>query len=160
MEEPTQPLPSLDIVLNETKVALDRQFEQISSLDVKLGVLLGVSGVILAAILGFLLKDNTDLVTKVLVLCTVALVLISLVLASWGYRIRKYKGPPNPIALREFYLVEEQERTKLAVVDYLCSVYDWNQKRITSKVRYTHFSFVSVFLGAVIIGVTIIYNLL
>jgi len=160
MDKDADFLPSLDVVLSETKVALDRQFEQISSLDLKLGVLLGLSGVILAALLGFPLIRNGDMATRSLLIGAVALVLVSLVFATWGYWIRKYKGTPAPRALRDFYLMEEPERTKLAVTDYVVEVYEWNQKRIASKVKYTHISFVFVFLGALIIGVTILYNLL
>lgn len=160
MEENGEFLPSLDVVLNETKAALDRQFELLSSLDVKLGVLLGLSGVILAALLGFPLIRTGDMATRLFLIAAVVLVLVSLVSAMRGYQVRKYKGPPAPRALRESYLMEEPERTKLAVTDYLSSVYDWNQKRVASKVKCTRISFGFVFSGALIIGVALLYNLL
>jgi hypothetical protein len=153
-------LPSLDVVLSETKAALEDQSERLSSLDTKLGVLLGLSGVILAALLVFPLTYNVDIATRWLLIAAVALILASLLSATWGYWIRKYKAPPSPSALREFYLMEEPQKAKLAVVDYLCSVYDWNQKLLESKVRFTHGSFIFVLLGALIIGVTILLNLL
>ena len=46
-------LLSIDIVFENSKAALNRQFEQSSSLDMKLGMSVGLSGVILAALLGF-----------------------------------------------------------------------------------------------------------
>ncbi len=103
------------------------------------------------------LLPNLDLVLSE---TKAALVLASLLSATWGYRIRKYKAPPSPSALREFYLMEEPQKAKLAVVDYLCSAYDWNQELLEGKVKYTHGSFIFVLLGAVIIGVTILINLL
>lgn len=158
-EERPEPLPSLDVVLSETKAAVDDQSARISALDTKLGVLLGLSGVILAALLGFPLIRDGNVATKHLLLAAVALVLVSLLSATWGYWIRTYRSLPDPRALREFYLTEEQRKTKLAVIDYLSEyVYAWNQRRIATKVICTHVSFVFVFLGAIIIGVVILYN--
>ena len=160
MKQTGEPLPSLDVVLSETKVALDRQFEQISSLDMKLGVLLGLSAVILAALLAFPLIRNGNMTTKWLLIAAVVLILVSLFSATWGYRISKYKGPPAPEVLRESYLMREPEKTKLAVVDYLCSAYDWNQKLLANIIKCFRISFGCAFLGILIIGGTILYNLL
>lgn len=153
-------LPSLDVVLSETKAALEDQTERLSSLDTKLGVLLGLSGFILAALLAFPLAYNVDRPTRWLFIATVVLILASLLSATWGYWIREYKAPPSPSVLREFYLMEEPQKAKLAVVDYLCSVYDWNQRLLAGKVKFAHISFVFVLLGALIIGLTILINLL
>jgi hypothetical protein len=159
-EEKPPPLLSLDTVLSETKTAVDDQSARISSLDTRLGVLLGLSGVILAALLSFPSIRSGDIATKWLLIAAVILILVSLLSATWGYWIRKYKAPPDPVALRTFYLTEEQEKTKLAIIDYLSSVYEWNQPLIEDKVKYTRISFASVLSGTVIIGVTILINLL
>lgn len=156
----TKLLPSLDIVFSEAKSALDFQHVQLSSLDMKLGVLLGLSGVILAALLSFPLIRNGNMVTKGLLIAAAALILVSLVSAALGYWVRKYERAPDPRALREFYLVEQPEVTKMVIVDTLLSVYDRNQNRIARKAERTKISFVFVFLGALIIAVTILYNLL
>ena len=150
------PLFSLDTVLSETKAAVSEQSARISSIDTRLGVLLGLSGVILAALLSFPSIRYGDLATKWLLIAAVVLILVSLLSATWGYWIRKYKAPPDPMALREFYLTEEQEKTKLAIIDYLSSVYGWNQPIIEDKVKYTRISFASVLLGTIIIGVIIV----
>ena len=150
------PLFSLDTVLSETKAAVSEQSARISSIDTRLGVLLGLSGVILAALLSFPSIRYGDLATKWLLIAAVVLILVSLLSATWGYWIRKYKAPPDPMALREFYLTEEQEKTKLAIIDYLSSVYSWNQPIIEDKVKYTRISFASVLLGTIIIGVIIV----
>ncbi len=160
MEEDAELLPSLDIVWSETKAALDRQFEQSSALDMKIGVVLGLSGVILAALLGFPLIRSGDMVTKGLLIAAVALVLVSLLLAAVaGYWIRKFEWAPLPRALREFYLTEQSEVTKLAIVDAQLTAYDWNKKRIVLKARLMHTSFDFILSGALIIGVTLLYNL-
>ncbi|MGD0780505.1 MAG: hypothetical protein ABR954_07000 [Dehalococcoidales bacterium] len=154
----TPPLLSLDTVLSETKAAVDDQSARISSLDTRLGVLLGLSGVILAALLSFPATHCSDSGTKYLLIIAVVLILVSLLSATWGYWMRKYKAPPDPLALREFYLTEEQKKTKLAIIDYLSSVYEWNQPIIENKVKYTRISFASVLIGTIIIGVVIILN--
>ena len=158
--ERQEELPSVDVVLSETKVALDRQFENISSLDMKLGVLLGLSAVILAALLAFPFVRSCDVITRWLLIAAVAFILVSLLSATWGYRISKYKGPPAPRALREFYLMEKPERTKLVVINYLCSAYDWNQEIIANIVTCFQVSFGCVFLGTLIIVVITLVNLL
>jgi len=153
-------LPSLDVVLSETKSAVDDQSARISSLDTKLGVLLGLSGVILAALLSFHPFYWGNIAIKQLLIAAIGLILVSLFSATWGYWIRKYKAPPDPTALRKFYLTEEQEKTKLAIIDYLSSVYEWNQQRLANKVKCTHISFVFVLLAAITIGVTILLNMI
>jgi hypothetical protein len=158
-EQKSPPLLSLDVVLSETKAAVDDQSARISSLDTRLGVLLGLSGVILAALLSFPSIRCVDITTKSLLITAVVLILVSLLSATWGYWIRKYKAPPDPMALREFYLTEEPEKSKLAILDYLSSVYAWNQPIIEGKVKYTRISFGSVLTGTIIIGVTILINM-
>ncbi len=155
-EKYTKSLPSLDVVLSESKTALNNQLEQISSLDTKLGVILGLSGVILVALLAFTSIYYSDVVTKGLFISAVAFILASLLSTAWGYRIRKYKAPPDPSALREFYLMEEPQETKIAIVDYLCSAYDWNQQLLASKVWCLNISFTRVFLSAIIMGVIVL----
>lgn len=152
-------LPSLDVVLSEIKTALADQSELISSSDIKLGVLLGLSGLILAALLGSTSVYYSNMATRVLFILAVALILVSLLSTTWGYWIRKYKALPSPSALREFYLMEEPQKTKLALVDYLCSVYDWNQKRLVSKLRCLKISFICVLLSAIIMGVIVLHIL-
>jgi hypothetical protein len=159
-EAKSPPLLSLDVVLSETKTAVDEQNARISSLDTRLGVLLSLSGVIIAALLSFSSSLYYDIETKRLLAVTVIILFGSLLSATVGYWIRKYKAPPSPTALREFYLTEEQEKTKLAIIDYLASVYEWNQQRIVDKVRCTHISFLLLLLGAIVIGVTLLNNLL
>jgi hypothetical protein len=156
----TPPLLSLDTVLSETKAAVDDQTARISSLDTRLGVLLGLSGVILAALLSFPATHCIYPGTKCLLIIAVILILASLFSATWGYWMRKYKAPPDPMALREFYLTEEQEKTKLALIDYFSDdVYNWNQLIIESKLKCTRVSFISVLIGTVIIGIVIILNM-
>jgi hypothetical protein len=154
------PLMSIDVVLSETKTAIDEQNARISSLDTRLGLLLSLSGVIIAALLGFPhnLGNYYDIVTKWLLAVVVIILFGAIFFATWGYWIRKYKTTPNPAALRK-YLVEEQEKTQLAIIDYLESAYEWNQKRIVSKVRCSHVSFLLLLLGAIITGVTFMINL-
>ena len=153
------PLLSIDVVLSETKTAVDEQNSRISSLDTRLGVLLSLSGVIIAALLSFSSSLYCYVGIKRLLVATVIILFGSLLSATWGYWIRKYKTTPSPTALRK-YLIEEQENTKLAIVDYLTSVYEWNQRRIVGKVRCTHISFLLLLLGAIIIGVTLLINLI
>ncbi len=158
-EEKPPPLFSLDTVLVETKAAVDEQNSRISSLDTRLGVLLSLSGVIIAALLSFALNYSYCIETKALLAVVIIILFSSLLSATWGYWIRKYKTTPSPSALRK-YLVEEQEKTKLAIIDYLTSVYEWNQSRIVDKVRCTHISFLLLLIGAILIGITFLMNLL
>lgn len=160
MVEDAESVPSLDVVFSETKAAVERQFEEISSLDMKLGVLLGLAGVILAALLGFLFGPQYgDLATKGLIITAVVLILVSLLFAALGYRTREYETAPAPEALREFYLKEDQKTTKLVVLDTLGAVYHRNKKRIVTKTKWMNISFIFVFSGALMIGVTLLYNL-
>jgi hypothetical protein len=154
------PLLSLDTVLNETKVAVNEQSARISSIDTRLGVLLGLSGVILAATLSFPITNCVESYTRYLLVIAVGFMLVSIISATLGYWMRRYRVPPEPSILRELYLKEEQEKTKLAVLLYYEErVYPWNQHKIVSKLRCTRVSFTSVLVGTVIIGVVIILNM-
>jgi len=110
MEEHTVSLPSLDVVLSETKAAVDDQSARISSLDTKLGVLLGLSGVILAALLSFPSIRYGNIATKQLLIAAIALLLASLLSATWGYWIRKYKAPPDPMVRGSSTLRKRQKQ--------------------------------------------------
>lgn len=153
-------MPSLDVVLDQTREAVHEQSERISSLDTKLGVLLGLSGVMLAALVSSPSIRSATPPVRIMLIVAVALIFCSLLAAAWGYWIRKYQVAPDPMILRQAYLSEAPEETKLALVDYLATAYVWNQRRIVSKVWCTHISFILLLIGATTIGVTVMVSLL
>ena len=160
MVEDTNSLPSIDIVFESSKAALNRQLEQSSSLDMKLGVSIGLSGVILAALLGFQPLYGYDLVTERLVIVAVLLVVLSLLASACGiFLIGKFQWAPRPEALREFYLSGQTHDTKLAIIDTQIEVYKRNRKHISQKAWFMKTSFFTVLCSAFIIGVAALHNL-
>lgn len=152
--------PSLDIVFMMVRAGLDRQFEQSSSLDTKLGMTIGLSGVILAALLGFQSLNLFNTITTWLVIVAVTLVLLSLLIAACGvFLIGKFQWAPRPETLREFYLTEKSEETKTVIVDTQITVYKQNRRHISLKAQLLKCSFVIVLCSAFLIGISVLYNL-
>jgi hypothetical protein len=97
-------MPSVEIVLEETRRRLDFQFEQLDSLNTKSGIVLGVAGVIFTLLVTSLL-DKTNTVAN-LILAKIALIPIfaSLVVSFVPMYIIKWSRPPNLERLRSHYL--------------------------------------------------------
>ena len=153
-------LSSIDIVFDNSKTALNRQFEQSSSLDMKLGISIGLSGVILAALLGLQGLNAYDMVTTWLIILAVTLVILSLIFAAYGvFLIGKFQWAPRPEALRKFYLTTSARETKLVIIDTQIEVYIKNRNFISRKARMMKLSFYTVLCSAFVIGIAILYNL-
>ena len=152
-------LPSLQIVFEQTEKALDRQFEQVSSLDTKLSILLGAAGIIFAALLSIASTlANVCVSQKVLFGSGTLLILLSLISAALGYRVYRFHRPPNPRVLRTDYIVKEDEETKLSIIDESLSGLDRNQRVIAEKISYIRSAF--FFLGSGIMLLAVAFVLL
>lgn len=156
-------LPSLDIVYEETEKALGVQFEQVSSLDTKLSILLGASGIILAALISgpFLLgSPQVVSVAKVLLTGATVFLMASLGCGIYGYRLFKFERPPNPEALRVHYIAEPPEETKLSIIDTILISYKKNQDMIGKKIRFIGLSFASLSAGVLFLAAGFLYNII
>lgn len=154
-------LPSLDIVYEETEKALGVQFEQVSSLDTKLSILLGAAGITFAALISGRYPLGTPEVAtsaKVLPIVAAVLLVVSLVFGFYGYRLFRFERPPNPETLRLDYIVKQPEETKLSIIDTVVDSYRRNQDMIGKKIRFMKLCFLSLSGGVLFLGASFLYN--
>lgn len=153
-----QQLPSIDLVLDETRKRLDLQFEQINNLDTKASIALAASGVVLAAFLAALQSETISDIRNYLCLTiiVVTLILSALAFAVVGLWIKKYERPPKPERLRDYYIVKDDNYTKLHIIDAGLEAIEYNHSRLVWKIRVIKFSFVTLSIGVAILAVLIL----
>ena len=153
-----QQLPSIDLVLDETRKRLDLQFEQINTLDTKASIALASSGLVLAAFLAALQSENVTEIGNYLCLTiiVIALILSALAFAVVGLWIKKYERPPKPERLRDYYIVKDSDYTKLHIIDISLKAIVNNHARLARKILFIKYSFVSLSIGAAILAVLIL----
>ena len=143
-----QDLPSIDIVLDEARRALDFQFEQLDGLDTKASIVLGIAGVVFTIVLTNLLlvefaaEANLHLAKAALVPISLAFVLS--IVKLW---IKKYKKPPSLERLRSYYIAEDLEKTKLRIIDVYLKAVDDNAKLLNYQVWLVKCSYILLSIG-------------
>lgn len=128
-------LPSIDIVLHEARRKLDFQFEQLDGLDMKSGIIIGVSGVVLALLVTNLLSPSNAIPNDSLLRASLISIFASLVISLVSIIIRKWKRPPNIETLRLKYIVKPTDETKLRIIDISMAAADKNKTQIDMRIR-------------------------
>ena len=145
-------LPSLDITYAAADKRLDLQFEQVNSLDLKASFSLASGIILLGAALGAS-HQSTDTPLKVVVfLVGLTPLVISSALSIVGLWVKRYERPPNPLWLRDHYIVERQEITKLAIIDSVIEAIEVNHQRIRRKILFIRGAYAGLLMGAIIVA--------
>lgn len=150
-----QDLPSIDIVLEETRRKLDFQFNQIDGLVTKAGIVLGAAGIIFTILVTYILGQSSMPPNLLLFTTTLILIFGSLVLSFVPIYIMKWDRPPNLTRLRDHYIVEDVGTTKLDIIDKCLEAIDNNKKLIDKLFRLTKCSYIILLLGLTLLAVWI-----
>ncbi|MGD0794704.1 MAG: hypothetical protein ABR958_03810 [Dehalococcoidales bacterium] len=150
-----QELPSIDIVLDEARRRLDFQFEQLDGLNNKSGILLGVAGVIFTLLVTNLLDKSHTADNLVLAKTALVPIFVSLVMSFVPMYIITWDRPPNLDRLRDYYIVQDTEHSKLNVIDECLRAVDKNQKLLDKLFRLIKYSYILLLIGLALLAIWI-----
>lgn len=154
---------SLDLIYDQVTEKLESQSSNWDRLDDRLRWILGVIGIVFAAALTLRAGGSAGAPIPVpwwVALPAVVAVVVFLV-AAWivwrAYQIGHFNRPPNPVSLRDEYLLSDSRQTKLDIIDSINQAF--NQNLVTIEKKADAFSwafgvsaFATVLLGFAVIG--------
>jgi hypothetical protein len=152
---------SVDLIYDLALREIDLQSRDWEEADARLRWLLGFIGVIFAGVLGVTGNLGArDPAVRLIAGSAVFFLLLAAALAFLAYLPRQFHRPPLIRELRTRYLTRSTAQTKLAIVDQLISVYDFNRGIISHKLavyrRAHHLFLVSLVLLVVAIVVRLV----
>jgi hypothetical protein len=154
-----QPLPSIDVVLEEARRTLDFQFEQLDALDTKSGILLGIAGVVITLLVSASIgkPDLMDsLIAKIVGTFIAVTLFISLILSYWNLRIGKYHKPPELGVLIKDYLSKDSRTTKYKLIGTMQGAVEENEKLLQRRFFLYERSYNILFAGLALLTVSVI----
>lgn len=154
-----QELPSIDIVLDETRRTLDFQFEQLDGLVTKSGIILGIAGVIITLLVSALIGEpelTDSSIVKIVGSFIVVTLFISLFLSYRNLRIGKWKKPPEVDTLVEDYVSKDSHITKCKIIGTMQKAINENEKLFKERLYLYKCSYVTLFVGLVIVAISVI----
>ena len=126
--------PSLGFAFEQVSKQLDLQGDLWDSADRRLQLVLGVTGVVFAVVLGLERPSQAiPVIVGVIGSIALALFLAASSVAVLGYWPREFDRPPKPSTLRDIYLTTAEEQTKLEVLDTMLLAYDANGEELERK---------------------------
>jgi hypothetical protein len=152
MSQPEEKDSSLMIIFTEAERNLDLQFRSIDSLDTKVSLIIGFSGLILAN----LMLKRAALGCYAIHYLTIVCVLLSAVLALAAFFPRRFRADPSPQSLMKKYLEKTADETRRRVLANLARSFKMNQSIIRIKVRLMESSFVSLLAGLVFLSINLL----
>jgi hypothetical protein len=166
--------PSLEIIFEHVKGHVANQNEQIATLDGKASFVLASSSLLTAGVTTFhtdLLEVLPSVTTKLgsvapqflgyaLILGALGLYLWLVWCAYKAYRIRPYRGITDLSQLRDKYLTQNSEDTKLMLLDTTIHAVEINTKTLSNKALWTRRAMLSLVWEAIFIAALIISQLL
>jgi hypothetical protein len=148
-------MPSIDIVLDETRRKLDFQFNQIDGFSTKNGVVLGVAGVIFTILLTYII--NLEKATPDLVIAKIALIpiFLSIILSFITIYIKDWETPPKLLRLRNYYINKNPDETKLNIIDCCIKSIKKNEVYINKIALLIQSSYILLFSGLILLCIWI-----
>lgn len=130
---------TVDILYNEVRETLNRQFESITALNTKLADIMKMSLFMIAVVL---------LTTENSIISGVSLVLLwdAFLISLLGYRNGTYKRDQDPILLREKYITQDTS-LKTHIIDSVIDSYSENKIKIERKAKHIDHSLLFIGLG-------------
>jgi len=134
-------LPSLEVVGDEVRGALEAQERRAESLDTKAGLLLGIAGLLA----GVTFRSGVSVGPAVVAaLCLDGVVAVLSLLA---FRIRSYPVI-KPARLRD-YIVDAADDTRLSVLDTRVTMFEETENELSSKARLVEWAVGGLLLAVV-----------
>ena len=130
---------TVDILYNEVRETLNRQFESVTALNTKLADIMKMSLFMIAVVL---------LTTENSIISGVSLVLLwdAFLISLLGYRNGTYKRDQDPILLREKYITQDTS-LKTQIIDSVIDSYSENKIKIERKAKHIDPSLLFLGLG-------------
>ena len=151
MNEYDFPSETLELVYNEVKDALNTQIRSLDGLNTKASVIVGFIGVIIGISLNLYQYSNSYL----FVLC-MTLFLSSIFLTLSAYKVKSYRRDPEPETLTIKYLRDDYKTVKKQLIDNFIQSFKENEIKIEVKVNYINYSLILLFIGLIILTLSII----
>lgn len=148
---------SLEIVYTEIKSRLDKQSEEIDTLNQRASVLLGFVTLLMSLLAGFTTTvkvpdlPGDSLIPVLLTLIAAILYIHILIFAYLGYKIQTYRRDPEPRPLRDGYLIKNEETTKRQVISNFIDSYETNAKHISKKKNMLNKAYILFIIEAIYI---------
>jgi hypothetical protein len=133
MSEDSYPSETLELIHNEVKDRLNTQFQSLDGLNTKASVIIGFVGVII----GISLQ-------------------LSIFFSFSAYKIKSYRRDPEPRALTEKYLMEDDKTVKKQLIDNFIASFEENKTNIEEKGKYINYSLILLFVGLIVLITSII----
>ena len=117
---------TVDVLYKEVKDTLNAQFESISTLNTKLADMMKMS---LFTIGVLIILDKESIVT------TIALLLLwcAFLIPLFGYLKESYRRDPDPLLLKEKYIMRDAKPVKVQIIDNIIDSYTENKIKIEFK---------------------------
>lgn len=136
---------SLNLIYEETKTQIERQFSVLSALDAKANFTAGFAGIIIgimATRAGTSVINYIKVASMSSLLCSLIFAIISLWIVGW-------RSDPFPPAMKK-YLTEDETVSRRQFLENLISSFEENRKRINRKVRWIRLSMAFLFIGLIL----------
>jgi|LGVE01.1.fsa_nt_gb hypothetical protein len=151
MNEDNYPPETLDLIYNEVKDALNTQFQSMEGHNTKASVIIGFVGVIIGISLQLYSQSNSYLFGSCM-----TLFMISIFFSFSAYKGKRYRKDPEPRALTENYLREDDKTVKKQLIDNFIVSFEDNKTKIEEKAKYINYSLIFLFIGLIVLISSII----
>jgi hypothetical protein len=148
---------SLDYVHDRVIAQLEAQSNTWDIIDGRLRFILGVVGIVFAAVLG--LQRGASPIpywAGIFAILGVIAFFIAGLFAVYGYSITVFDMPPEPAALRREYLTTDPKETKLVVIDTIIEAYNRNQSVLSEKMTAFWTAFRLTVLATGLLGAAVV----
>jgi len=157
-------LRSIEWAYEEAKRILDKQFEQVESLNTKASILLGFIGIILATLFGlwrdWLLVVEQSTVIYWGVIVSVILLFSAAICGFLAYRVQTYETAPSPQRLMDKYLTWAPDHVRYVTLYRIVRIYEHNDRLIKRKLFWLKITFYLLVIGLFGLTSIFLYNML
>lgn len=150
--------PSLDIALKEAKEAVEEQIQEVDAIDDKVGTILGFTGIIFSVLVGSSFRTifswyNTPTWSLLLLLWAIFLIISSVGLDVWAYRLKDYSAGPDPENILNEYTRRDTNWVKAKLIAIYVKAYEDNEGLVKEKTKGLRWATYCLFLGLFLIAI-------
>jgi len=131
---------TVDVLYKEVKEALNAQFESITTLNTKLADIMKMSLFIIGVLL---ILDKESIVTTI----TLLLLWCAFLIPLFGYLKESYRRDPDPLLLKEKYIMRDAKPVKAQIMDNVIDSYMTNKIKIEFKSKLINPALLLLMLG-------------
>jgi len=95
---------------------------------------------------------SLDVTAQKCILISIALFIVSVILANMAVWIRKFRSDPNPEILAKNYLNTEPEELKLQLISNMIGSWNENHKILEKNAVYLRFTFITQMIAFILLG--------